>query len=104
MLSSCKVLAGDVRLLGDNKIWMPTDFESGKCWGAFATLQAAIVRIVGESKTPVFGVCSPENSTRTQLISIFVEYAKKNPRFLNEDFFTVAIRALREAFPCPAPQ
>jgi hypothetical protein len=102
MLSSCKKLADDVKLLENDKILMPTDFESGKCWGAFATFQSMISLIYIDGKTRIHGVCAPPNGTRTRVIAIFVEYARRNPRRLNEDFILVALDALREAFPCPS--
>jgi len=100
MLSACKKLADDTRVLDDGKILMPTDFESGKCWGAFATYQSMISLTTLDGKTRVLGVCAPANSTRTQIIAIFVEYARRNPRRLNEDFILVALDALRDAFLC----
>ena len=97
MLSSCKKWA-DARVVDKDKVLMPPDFESGKCWGAFATIQSTVV--LSNGKTRIHGVCAPPNGTRTQLIAIFAEYATRNPRLLNEDFILVAIEALRDAFPC----
>src|SRR5437764_934354 len=99
MLSSCKKITNDAKISND-RVFMPADFQSGTCWGAFITLQAVIVRTTGEGNTRVFGICSPADSTRTQLILVFVEYARRNPRLLNEEFFSIALQALQEAFPC----
>lgn len=98
MMSSCKYFAdAEVR---DQQVTLPGDFESGRCWGAFGAIQAAIVRVFRPAVLPAFSVCAPATSTRTQIIRIFLEYAKRNPKTLNEDYFEVALTALQEAFPC----
>ncbi len=80
---------------------MPVTHDTGVCWGAFGTIQGLIVWTDGDG-TPILGVCAPANSKRTQLIAIFVLYAKNHPEKYSEGFTRVAIPALREAFPCKA--
>jgi hypothetical protein len=98
MLSSCKQLA-EARV-SEGLVNLPRDFESGRCWGAFGVFQRAAAQTIEPDDQPVLRVCAPPNSTRTQYIVIFVNYAKQHSESLNEDFFTVAWRALRKAFPC----
>jgi hypothetical protein len=101
MVSNCKELA-EAKVVGD-QIAIPHDFDSGKCWGAFGTLQTAI-SVVPKSfpkDGPVLEVCAPEDSTHSQLIKIFMAYAMKHPEELHKDYFFVALAALREVFPCP---
>lgn len=95
MFSSCKPLT-DAQIKGDTVV-LPPGFESGMCWGAFSALQRLIVKAYDGQ--PIFRVCAPPKSTRIQL---FVEYARRNPQRLHEDFFDVAVDALRAAFPCQA--
>jgi hypothetical protein len=97
MVSSCKELA-DANVRGDT-VAIPQDFPSGLCWGAFSSLQRVIVRAYPGGQ-PIFRVCAPPKSTRSQLITVFVEYARRNPQRLHEDFLDVALEALRGAFPC----
>ena len=101
MLSSCRRLAE--ANVANTEVELPQDFETGRCWGAFAVIQKVTALVIAPSKQPALLVCSPSESTRTQYIAIFVEYTKRNPRRLNEDFFFVALTALREAFPCGKP-
>jgi len=96
MVSACKGVV-EATQLGDKTIKLPQDFDTGLCWGAFAALQYAINIYTQEM---MFGVCAPEKSTRSQLIAIFVEYAKKHPERYHEDSFLVAINALHDVFPC----
>jgi len=97
MLTSCKLLA-EAKVEG-GEVSFPRDYPSGMCWGAFSTLQRVIV-MVDNNMRPYFHVCAPKNSTRSQLIAVFVEYSRRNPQRLHEDFFIVAIEALSGAFPC----
>lgn len=97
MLSACRALAkANVTAEG---VAVPQDFDSGVCWGAFATIQTVIVHVRGEQR--LYRVCAPAPSTRTQLVAIFAKYAEDNPRRLHEDFFEVVMDGLRQAFPCP---
>jgi hypothetical protein len=99
MLSACKPIAR-ANISGDKgKVTGPDTFTAGKCWGAFTVIQNAIER-VDDSMLLIYNICPPAESTRTQLISMFVDYAEKNPQRLQEDFFDVFIEALRKAFPC----
>ena len=97
MRSSCgKVVEASVT---EGKVALPTDFESGRCWGAFASIQRAIA--ARSAGAHILRVCAPENSTRTQLIAIFIDFVKLNPKLMSEDFFITAVDSLRQAFPCP---
>ena len=98
MVSACKALAG-ADVTGD-KVTIPQDFASGLCWGAFSSLQHVVRTYTGEQ--PIFRVCAPPKSTRSQFIAVFVEYARRNPQRLHEDFLDVVLDSLRRAFPCPS--
>jgi len=97
MLSACR----DISKAETNgkTVRLHPNFNTGMCWGAFAVLQDTI-GIVVDNK-PFLGVCTPKGSTMTQLISVFVNYAEKNPQRLHEPFFIVAIDSLLEVFKCP---
>ena len=99
MLAACRPIAR-ANISGDKgKVRGPDTFAAGKCWGAFTVIQNAIER-VDDSMLLIYNICPPADSTRTKLISMFVDYAEKNPQRLQEDFFDVFIDALRKAFPC----
>jgi hypothetical protein len=98
LLSDCKPIVEKSNLKGNN-ISFPTTYSTGICWGAFSSIQEA-VRYANPNEMPHFGVCAPESSTRSQMIMIFVKYAKEHPEQLHEDFFKVAMESLRNAFPC----
>jgi len=98
MLSACRKLA-DAPVSGD-QVRLPSDFDSGLCWGAFASIQSAIKLQYTDDTAPILRVCAPPSSRRTQLLAIFAQYARNHPERLHEDFFKVAWFALRDAFSC----
>lgn len=96
MVSSCKAIS-QAKVTGD-EVEMPTDFDSGVCWGAFAMIQR-MTRFTDHGQV-IFGICAPSDSTRTQLIQVFEQYAIRHPERYHEHFWDVALTSLREAFPC----
>ena len=91
MRSACRTTAE--AKVSEDRVNLSQTFSTGLCWGAFAALQKA-TRVVDTSRRPqvaFFGVCAPDESTRTQLISVFVEYVRVHPERLHEDFFFVAV-------------
>jgi hypothetical protein len=99
MISSCRAIS--TAKVTDGKVALPEDFNSGVCWGAFAMAQKMTRFFYDKSgTTPIFGICAPSKSTRTQLIQVFEQYATRHPERYHEDFWVVAQDALHEAFPC----
>ena len=76
--------------------------ETGICWGALAVVQELITWNDPNAEGLLFGVCAPAKSSRTQLIAIFIEYAKRNPKGYSEKFSDVVLDALQQTFPCKA--
>jgi Rap1a immunity proteins len=97
MASDCKEVAEASIING--QVMVPTDFESGVCWGAFASFNTA-THFVGNDMMLLFRICYPRDVTRSQEIKIFLAYAGKHPEELNKEYFVVALTANREAFPC----
>lgn len=102
MHDSCVSLANDTRVLGDGRIIVDQMSGADKCLGAFLVVQKVSTLVYEEDGRyrRMFNVCTPEYSTLLQLVKVYVSYVDDNPRKLHEDFFFVALDALREAFPC----
>lgn len=98
MVSSCKEIS-TAKVTGNQAIFSP-DFNSGVCWGAFAMVQQLTRLTYDLHAAPIFRICAPPESTRTQLIQVFEQYAARHPERYHEGFWFVAQDALREAFPC----
>lgn len=99
MLSACRPIT--VAKVSGGTIDFEETFETGICWGAFAAIQR-LSATVDHNEKPLLFSCPPEDSTQTQIITIFVRYAEKHPEKYHQDFVFSAIAALKEAFPCPA--
>ena len=97
MASLCRPVAKS-KMDADSIVWMPRTYESGMCWGAFAAIQTAFN--IGDEGQLYLRVCLPENSTRLQLIRVFLRYVDEHPESEHEDFVIIGILAFREAFPC----
>ena len=101
MLVACRPIARANISGGKGEATGPDTFTAGECWGAFTVIQNVIER-VDDRMLLIYNVCAPAESTRIQLIAMFVDYAEKNPQRLKEDFFDVFIDATQKAFPCRA--
>ena len=97
LLSTCRPIA-KADVTGDY-VKFPQNFETGKCWGTFSVIQSVIVH-VDDARRPIYLVCAPSSSRLSQLITIFVAYAEKNPQRLHEESFVIALDSLRASFPC----
>ena len=101
MVSICKPIT-EAKVGAENRLFFEETFESGICWGAFGALQE--VSRVGGTTSPVRPVlplgCIPEGRTRSQMVAVFVEFVRRNPQRMHEEFIFVAMDAMKAAFPC----
>jgi hypothetical protein len=96
--SQCRpIVTAEIR---DSLIHFPQSFDTGFCWGAFTSIQKAIV--LADSSGPLLRVCAPPHSTLEQLIAIFVRYVDTHPESSHLNYFQQAVLGLQHAFPCPA--
>ena len=97
LLSACHQIT--MTEIYSGKIIITHNYETGFCWGSFASIQRMII-YADKNKRPLLGVCVPPTSSRTQLIAIFTKYLEDNPQRLHEDSINVALSSLMEYFPC----
>jgi hypothetical protein len=71
------------------------DFSGGVCSGIVEALTS-----VGAT----FGICRPPESSIDQGIRIVVQYVDSQPTRMNENFSSLAVEALRKAWPCSSAQ
>jgi hypothetical protein len=96
MLSACRALSH--AKVSNGAVEVPTDYDSGVCWGAFSVLMELLTAIDAKTKEPILRVHMPDHVTETQLIAIFVQYADKHPETYTKHFEWVAINAIVDAF------
>jgi Rap1a immunity proteins len=96
--SACRGVR-DATIGADGRLEMAIDFSTGMCWGAFAAFQRLDVMKWPDGKR-ILGFCAPPESSRLQLVRIFMKYADDHPEEAHEGFEVVALQALMKAFPC----
>ena len=95
MVSSCEAISA-AGVISGGQVSLPQDFDSGVCWGAFATIQTVITLCRPKTTSrPFLSGCVPAGSTRTQLIQVFLVYAQSHPEEYQKDYFLVALTSLR---------
>jgi hypothetical protein len=72
-----------------------TAFIQGICLGIIADLHS-----VGRLLPGSVGWCGPSDATYGQLVRVVVAYIERRPQRMHEDFRTLALEALRDAWPC----
>ena len=98
LLTSCEALIRELRQTGD-KVTLVND--GLLCWHYLSAFQdLATVYDDPSSRRSLLSVCAPPESRLTQFVRIFVAFANRHPELLHEPAGLVALRALREAFPC----
>jgi hypothetical protein len=97
MLSSCRGI--ESAQLRDGNITIPQTFESGRCWGTFATIQR-LTSFTDPDGHRMLHICTPGGKTLTEFVAIFSEYVRRNPKTRSDDFMRTALNSLAEAFPC----
>jgi Ssp1 endopeptidase immunity protein Rap1a len=84
-----------------HEVEIPATQEALQCWGymeAFQDLSA----LVDQNGTRLLGVCPPEQGTLLDLVHAFVAYARAHRADLPDKSAVAVIRALQQAYPCPA--
>jgi hypothetical protein len=102
IMEVCGELLQQLRTGADGKINFPLTFRNGVCWGYFGAVQG-LSRIQSDKDTDsqtVLHICAPPDTTLTQFIRIFVDFAQKHPTLLDKPGETVILTALITAFPC----
>jgi hypothetical protein len=97
MASNCKGVANAA--ISSGQISLPTDFETGVCWGAFTSLHEAAFA-TGSDDKPVFHICFPDSASVSESVKVFLAYLDKHPEKLHESYFMIAVMANQAAFPC----
>lgn len=100
MLSACRPITQ--AKISEGSVAFAKTFETGLCWGAFASLDSAL-NFSDWNDHPLLDICAPKDRSRTQLIAMFVAYIEKHPEQYNWDFFQVASNSFLEVWVCKAP-
>ena len=99
LLQACEALEREVRILPGNIVQYPVSSDGNKCWGYMGAVQDFAVLVLGGK--PLLRSCLGPDTTLTQLVRVFTNYARTHPQQLHEKASQLVYRAMLEAFPCP---
>lgn len=94
----CQLVAAAQRSQSGDLL-IPNRLDAGICWGFFGALQQ-ITRYGTADNERHLDICNPPESTRLQLVLVFLSYIQANPAELHNAASDVAVVALQRAFPC----
>ena len=95
----CTSIAG-TSPASDGQLYFNQTFDNGRCWGAFAAVQALSRIKSAVDRPPLLGICAPTETTRRELVKVFIDYIAGHPELRTQDFSVVVIMALRRQYPC----
>jgi Rap1a immunity proteins len=101
ILQSCQIFLRNEKIDGDTVF---VAREGLPCWMYLSAIQDVSMyshTMPPDKVAPILGSCLPAESTETQLIRIFVDYAQRHLAQLHKKASYTAILAFAEAFPCP---
>ena len=99
LLSGCELVVRTLSVRGDH-VGMSNSPAAATCWSFIAALQD-FASITEDGKRTLWGQCLlPTESTTSQLIRVFVNYAQMHPEELNQRPSMLVLKAFTQAFPC----
>jgi hypothetical protein len=99
MLHACQTLQRGMRITGDTA-FLPSGTEAQQCWGFMSAVQEYSV-LADQAGTRLLNACPAADTKTTQIVEVFVKYAKAHPERLNTPAAAAAYNAMADAFPCP---
>jgi hypothetical protein len=97
MLSACRPITQ--AKISNGTVDLPSDFESGTCWGAFGMLQSVLFLQEPNGERTLHS-CPSSDVTRTELTAIFVKYVTEHPEDYSKGFQLVALNSILKVYPC----
>jgi hypothetical protein len=98
MLRSCEILQRGMHVEGSS-VFLPPDVDARQCWGFMSAVQQFTTLADQNGKT-FLNSCPPADTKLSDVIRIFVDYARSHPDKMNLKAAAVAYNAMADAFPC----
>lgn len=98
MLRSCEILQRNAHIEGSS-VFLPPDVDARQCWGFMAAVQQ-FSALADQNGKPLLNWCAPEDTKQSDIVRIFVDYARAHPDKVNLIAAAVAYNAMVDAFPC----
>lgn len=98
LLHVCELLQSGIHVEGSH-IFIPPGSDVAQCWGFISAVQQYSILADHNGKTWL-GACPRSDTTTTQVLRIFIEYARSHPQKLGLPAAAIAFNAMADAFPC----
>jgi hypothetical protein len=98
MLRSCEILQRNAHTEGSS-VFLPPDVDARQCWGFMAAVQQ-FTTLADQNGKPLLNSRAPEDTKQSDIVRIFVDYARAHPDKMNLIAAAVAYNAMADAFPC----
>jgi hypothetical protein len=98
LLHVCELLQSGMHVHG-TQVFIPPGSDVAQCWGFMLAVQQYAILADHEGKT-FLGACPRPDTTTTQVLRIFIDYARSHPEKLGLPAAAVAFNAMADAFPC----
>jgi hypothetical protein len=98
LLHVCELLQSGMHVHG-TQVFIPPGSDVAQCWGFMLAVQQYAILADHEGKT-FLGACPRPDTTTTQVLRIFIDYARSHPEMLGLPAAAVAFNAMADAFPC----
>jgi Rap1a immunity proteins len=99
MLHACQILQRGIRVKGDSA-FLPSETAAQQCWGFMSAVQEYSV-LVDQTGSRLLSACPAPDTKTTQIVDVFVKYAKAHPEKSDTPAAAAAFNAMADAFPCP---
>jgi hypothetical protein len=98
LLHVCELLQSGIYVEG-SQVFIPPGSDVAQCWGFMLAVQQYSILADHDGKT-FLGACPRPDTTTTQVLRIFIDYARSHPDKLRLPAAAVAFNAMADAFPC----
>jgi hypothetical protein len=100
MLHACELLSRGMHV-EKGVVYIPPSPEANQCWGFIESAQQYSTLADQEGKQ-LLDACPGEDTQTTDILKVFVDYARKHPEKLKLKAAAAAYNAIADAFPCQA--
>jgi hypothetical protein len=99
LLNACEAFERNVTVSSDGINFGRSPADAFVCYGFMIAVQQ-LSQAHEQDGQMTLSICAPPTSMLTQLIRVFLNYARAHPEELHHSGAQVAIMALQSAFPC----
>lgn len=100
MLKACEIAQRGMHVEGSH-VFLPPGADVNQCWGFIEAVQEYSMLADQDGRT-LLHACPPEAGMTTQVLRVFIDYARAHPDKMHLPAAAVAFNAMADAFSCPS--